>query len=156
MPRMPRSVSRPPRWLRKTAGSSRTTGALGQVALQRFGGLAGQRHLALLAALAAHAHPALGAVEIVEVQPGQFADAHAAAVEQLEDGAVARRMRPLQLARGDTPSISALACSAVITSGSFLGALGVRTRRATLIGDHAFAQHEAEEPAHAPPACAGW
>ena len=39
--------------------------ALVEIAIQRFGGLARQRHLTLLAALAAHAQPAFGAVEIV-------------------------------------------------------------------------------------------
>ena len=122
-------------------------GPLGQVALQRLGGLAGHGHLALLAALAAHAQPALGAVQVFQVQPRQLADAHAAAVEQLEDGAVARRDAAAPACPPRTPSISALTCSGVITSGSFLGRFGRAHQARHVDRDHALAQQEAEQAA---------
>ena len=98
--------------------------ALGQIAFQRVGGLPRQRHLPFFAAFAAHAQPALGAVDIVEVEPDQLADAHAAAVEQLEDGAVARRMRALQLARRDAVQQRVDLLGASCTSGSRLRRFG--------------------------------
>ena len=109
-------------------------GTLVEIALQRVRGLARKRNLALLAALAAQAQPAFGAVDIVEIEPDQLADAHPAAVEQLEDGAVARRDADAPACPDATPSSSVLTCSAEGTSGSRFGALGVRTSRAVLSG----------------------
>ena len=100
MPPTPRAVSRPPRWFRKTARYLGRCAALRQVALQRGGGLRGKWHLALLLPLAAHADPALVAIDIFQIQPHQLADAQPAPVEELEDGAVARRMRALEPIRG--------------------------------------------------------
>lgn len=60
-----------------------------EVAFERFGGLRGVGHEAFLAALAADAEPAFGAVEVFEVEADALADAEAAAVEKFEDGVVA-------------------------------------------------------------------
>ena len=122
-------------------------GALGQVALQRAGGLAGQRHLAFFAPLAAHAQPSLGAIHIFQIQPGQLAHADAAAVEQLENGAVARRERALQLARRDAVN------QRVDLLGrhhfrQLLGGLGGAHQAPDVDPDDALAQQKTEEPAH--------
>ena len=106
---------------------------LRQIAFERFEGLAGDRHLALLAALAADAQPALGAVEILQVEPVEFADAQAAAVEQFENRAVAHRVWAIEIVGGHPVDERVHLLRTVMTSGSVLGAFGVRTRRATLI-----------------------
>ena len=61
----------------------------GEVKVERFGGFRGVGHEAFLAALAADAEPAFGAVEVFEVEADALADAEAAAVEEFEDGVVA-------------------------------------------------------------------
>ncbi len=61
----------------------------GKVMVERFGGFRGVGHEAFLAALAADAEPAFGAVEVFEVEADALADAEAAAVEEFEDGVVA-------------------------------------------------------------------
>src|ERR1035438_5421507 len=76
-------------------------GTLAEVALQRLGGFTGKRHLALLLAFTADAEPAGGAVDVLEVEACQFADADAATVEQLEESAVARGEGALEFAGGD-------------------------------------------------------
>ena len=76
---------------------ARLGGALRQIFFERRRRFLSIRHLALLAALAAHANPALAQIEVVEIEPHQFADAQAAAVQQLEQRDVALGMRPLEL-----------------------------------------------------------
>ncbi len=122
-------------------------GAVGEVALQGLGGFAGQRSLALLAAFAAHAQPALGAVQIFQVQSGQLADAQPAAVEELEDGAVAHRMRALQLA-GSHAVDQRVGLLGGHHLGQLLGALGVRSRRAVLIFTRPSRSRKAKQTAH--------
>ena len=99
MPLMPRVVRRDVAVIEEDGALLAHDGTFGEVALQGLGGLAGKRHLAFLFAFAADAEPAFGAVEIFEVEAGQFADADAAAVEQFEDGAVARGEGTLELDR---------------------------------------------------------
>src|ERR1039458_2285134 len=89
MPPTPRAVSRPPRWVRKMARSPGAGGAgarpgapLRQVTIQGSGGLGSERPLALLFPLAAHPDQALGAIDILQIQPYQFAHANAAAIEK--------------------------------------------------------------------------
>ena len=108
-------------------------GADRQILFERRRGFRSVRHLPLLAALAAHANPVLGGIEIVQIQPDQFADAQAAAVQQLEQKQVALRIRALQAVRGDAFT-SVLVCSAVGTTGTRCGAFGVLTSRATFVG----------------------
>ena len=71
--------------------------ALVDVPVECGGGLPRQRHLAFLAAFAAHAEPAFRAVDIFEVETGELADSQPAAVQHLEDSAVACRMRAFLL-----------------------------------------------------------
>ena len=82
------------------------------------------------------------AVDIVEVEPDQFADAHAAAVEQLEDGAVARGMRTLQFAGGDAVEQRVDLLRGHGPSGSRLRRFGSADQARRIDRDHAFAHHE--------------
>ncbi len=122
---------------------------LGEIPFERRGGLAGQRHLALLLALAAHAHPCLlrRAVEIVQIQPGQLADPQAAAIEDFEHGAVARRVRPLQLAGGHV-----IEQRVHLFRGhhyrEFLRSLGQPQQTGYIDGHHALALKELKQAAH--------
>src|SRR5262245_37976331 len=61
-------------------GSGPMPGAGAEVALERLGGFGAERNLALLAALAADPEPLAIAVEVFQVEAGQFADAESAAV----------------------------------------------------------------------------
>src|SRR5581483_8425673 len=74
--------------------------AYGEVSFESVGRFASERNLPLLAAFTAHADPALAKIEVLEIQARQFADAQAAAVEQLEDSDVTRRIGPLELLGG--------------------------------------------------------
>src|SRR2546430_8989858 len=59
--------------------------------LFRSAGRASDRHHALLAALAEHAHQAIVEVEVPPVEADELADARAGGVQRLDDGAVAER-----------------------------------------------------------------
>src|SRR5690242_2928461 len=72
----------------------------GEVAVDGGGRFRAEGHLPLLLPFAAHANPALAEIEIVEIQADQLADAQSAAVEQFEDGHVARRERTFELRCG--------------------------------------------------------
>ena len=76
--------------------------APGQPGVERLLGRDAVGDAALLAALAEHAEQAAAPVDVVDVQPDQFADPDAAGVEQLEDERVAQADRFLG-AGGATP-----------------------------------------------------
>ena len=118
-----------------TARSSRRGPAFCQIAFEGGGRLGAERHLPLFAAFAAHPQPALGEVDVFQVEPDQFADTQPATVEKLENGACrAPDRRSLQLACRDVdPAVVGLL--GVMTVGSVLAAFGVRTRRAGLATD---------------------
>jgi len=90
-------VSRPPRWLRNTARSPGVAGARSgsQWSSHRTAiGPTGQKPLA--PSLAAHFEKLLVAIDIVELETNEFADAEAAAVEGLEHCAVADAERGVE------------------------------------------------------------
>src|SRR5438445_4993551 len=60
--------------------------ALREIALERGFGFGAVGDLPFFSAFAANAQPALAAVDIVQVQAHQLADAQSAAVEEFEDG----------------------------------------------------------------------
>ena len=120
---------------------------LRQVAVEGGGGLGSERHLALLLPLAAHADPALGPIDILEAQPHQFAHAQAAAIKKLENGAVAGRMRALELVGGHCvdQSVHLLRGHHV---GQGLGGFGRAHQARGVHGDQRFARKKAEQRAH--------
>ena len=118
-----------------------------KITVERCGRFASEGNLALLAALAAHANPAFAEIEIFQIQSHQFADAQAAAVQQFEDGQIARRIGPLEF----------IGCDAVHQGVGLLGGHHHRQRLGSFgrahqpgdIGrDHAFAQQKFEERPH--------
>ncbi len=72
------------------AGGGEARGAIGDVGAQGFGGSIAERDVALLLALAANEDDFVGPLDVFEVEGGELGVADAAAVKQLEDGAVAR------------------------------------------------------------------
>src|SRR5579863_10516242 len=73
-----------------------------QIFFQCGGGFRAVGSLALLAAFTANEDPAFGHVEVGEIEADQFADAEAAAVEQLEQEEVAFGMWTVECVGGDT------------------------------------------------------
>ena len=65
--------------------------AFGDVRFKRFDGGPPQRNDALLVALAAHLHAAQVERQVAGVERGDLGDAQSAAVQQLENGAIAQR-----------------------------------------------------------------
>src|SRR5690349_22974249 len=75
----PAAVGEPPAAMIEKQGHFAVR-ALRKITIERFGGLPAEGHLALLAALPAHPQPTLGAVQIVQVEPYQFAHSQPATV----------------------------------------------------------------------------
>src|SRR5579862_1143752 len=71
--------------------------AAGEIAVQGGRSFRAIWNLPLLPPLAPHANPLFGAVEVVEIQSDQFADAESAAVEKLEEEHIALRLRTIEL-----------------------------------------------------------
>ncbi len=97
-----RAVSRPPRWLRKSAAGSCPRAERGQQLApaidppaERLDAPGIHRAEALLAALSQDAHGTGAQVEVVHVQPAGLAHPQPRAVEQLEERPVAKTERAL-------------------------------------------------------------
>ena len=118
-----------------------------QVFFERLGRFRSIRHLAFLSPLAAHANPALGHVDIVEVHARKFADAQPAAIEQLKHQQIALRVRALERVLRHAVHQAVLVCSAVGTRGSRAGARSGSPHQACDVRrDYGpFAQHELEQ-----------
>src|SRR5258708_5676355 len=79
---------------------ARFHGTHGAILFERRGSSRAILNLPLLATFAAHANPLLPSIEILQIEPDEFADAQAAPVQQLENQTVAFGERPLQTVFG--------------------------------------------------------
>src|SRR5271168_2006816 len=119
-------------------------GAYLQILVEGGRGLGSVGDLALLTAFAADANPAFGSVEIVEIQAGQFTDAEAAAVEELEEKQIALGVGAFQRI-GSNAVDQCVGLFGGGDDGDAPGGLRGADQPGWVRRDRAFAKHEFEE-----------